>query len=224
MQRIGIIVAMCLLSACSFAHAQEQDQEQARTQRMFGVGISLNPTSLIATDEGTQLFLPVGTTNIRLALTPSPNFRIEPEFGIYSSEREASLSGITGPSTSQTESFSSTRLGISLFYRAPVAESFAILVGPRAGFVWLSSEEKVTGTDPESESTSESDFYAGAALGGEYMLSNNFGIGAEAQLNYVSLGEPETKSTSGGTDPGPRISLSRSLITSNALVFIHFYF
>jgi hypothetical protein len=51
----------------------------------------------------------------------------------------------------------------------------------------VSNESSYLGST-ETSDLSKTDFYIGPAIGGEYMFSNNFSLGGEIQVNYISIG------------------------------------
>jgi hypothetical protein len=109
------------------------------------------------------------------------------------------------------------RLGVGLFAVRPVDSSFNSYFGPRVGILSTSSTSSSTGSS-ESKTT-ETDFFVGFCLGGEYLLSPHFSMGGEAQLNYISFGNPDR--TSGSATSSTR---SQSLFTNNAVMFFRWYF
>ena len=182
------------------------------SQTKVGLGVSLNPTALVFGGTTASLFLPIGFTNFYVPVMVSAGFRIEPEAGIYSYSSESS----SGSSSSKsTESI--LRVGVGLFSVRSTESSFSSYLGPRVGILSTSSTSSFTG-NPESK-TSETDFFIGLCLGGEYLFSPHFSAGGEVQLNYISFGNPDRT-------PAPTTSSTRtqSLITNNALMFFRWYY
>jgi hypothetical protein len=209
------------LAVLAFAFSTAAAQNAPRT---FGVGVSLNPSALVVSEDAGNLFLPVGFTNITLPITISENFRIEPEFGILTTNSYDEASGL--PTVSRDNTTSATRFGTGIFYRMPIAESFAAYAGPRVGLQLINNTvEAVDQGETSTRTRSQTNIHFGGAVGGEYMLSQHFSLGAEAQLNYVSMGEitttyepePIAPPTEGGES-------SQSLFATNALIFARFYF
>ncbi|RCK72652.1 MAG: hypothetical protein IGBAC_0463 [Ignavibacteriae bacterium] len=187
---------LCILGVVSCLSTASGQESQTK----IGVGVSLNPTALLSTSTSSTLFLPVGLTNIYIPIMVSANFRIEPEAGIYSLSSETS----SGSSTRKS-SLSILRLAIGLFYVLPAESSFNSYFGPRVGILSTSSTSSFTGSTEAK--TSETDFFIGFCVGGEYLFSPHFSAGGEAQLNYISFGNPD-----------------RSVFTNNALMFFRWYF
>jgi hypothetical protein len=220
-----ILRALCALILTTTAiHAQTPAPREPRT---IGIGANLNPTGLFIIESDANTFLPVGLTNILVAITPTPQFRIEPEIGHYSTSRtetEEVEPGGAPPMTVTSESTTGvTRLGTGIFYRAEPAESFSIYVGPRVGVLLASTFESMRFSSSEStRESSETDLYVGLASGGEYMLGSHFSLGVEVQFNYVSFGTP-TVTLSPAQSPDDD-EVSRSALSTNALVAARFYF
>lgn len=205
MKQALLLSILGVICSVSIALAQE-------SQTKVGIGVSLNPTALFGSGSSSTLFLPVGLTNIYIPIMASANFRIEPEAGIYSLSSETSSGSFSSKSSS-----SILRLAIGLFYVRPSESSFNSYFGPRVGILSTSSTLSSTGF-PESK-TSETDFFIGFCVGGEYLFSSHFSAGGEAQLNYISFGNPDR--TPAPTTPSTR---SQSVLTNNALMFFRWYF
>jgi hypothetical protein len=205
MKQTFLVSILGLICCLSFALGQE-------SQTKVGIGVSLNPTALFSSGSSSTLFLPVGLTNIYIPIMASANFRIEPEAGIYSESSEN-----TSGSFSSKSSSTILRLGVGLFYVRSSETSFSSYVGPRLGILSTSSTSSSTGSS-ESK-TSETNFFIGLCVGGEHSFSSHFSIGGEAQLNYISFGNPDR--TPASTTPSTR---SQSVFTNNALMFFRFYF
>jgi len=185
------------------------------SQFKIGVGIGLNP---IAIGHGDRMFLPVGLGNFYIPIQISNNIRIEPELGIMSFNDE-----ISSEDQSNTNSTSILRYGVGGFYTINPAKSFKNYFGVRLGLMSATDEDE---SDPESEydpntEESQSAFYFGFSVGGEYFFSDYFSLGAELQINYISFGEPEYKPASEHSDYK---DYSRTYLSNNGVIFARFYF
>jgi len=202
-----LTINLCFLALISFISSAIGQESQVKV----GIGVSVNPTALFSSSSSLTMFLPVGLTNIYVPIMTSANFRLEPEAGILSFSSETS-----GPSPYKTSS-TSLRLGIGLFYVKHLDSSFAFYVGPRLGILASSTTVRYS-VDPETK-TSETDFFIGACIGGEYSFSRHFSLGGEVQLNYISYGSPDH--TPASISESTR---SQSAFTNNALMFCRWYF
>lgn len=200
-----LLTCLTISLLVSLAFSQE-------TKKKIGLGVSLNPTALLSSSSTSTLYLPVGLTNIYVPINVAESFRLEPEAGIFTSSSESSSGSFSSKSSS-----SFIRLAVGLFYLSSPDNSFNSYVGPRIGVLMTSSTSQQTG-NPEYK-TSETDFFIGLAIGGEYLISPHFGLGGEAQLNYISFGQPDVSPA-----PSSPSTQSRSMFTNNALMFFRWYF
>jgi hypothetical protein len=201
--RITSLAALAVLAAVSAAQAQVPDHA-------VGLGVSLSPSALVDMSSQTTLVLPVGFGNIYLPIIAGPNFKIEPEFGIWRTSSSTDYSG-------SSASFSGTllRVGAGLFRFVRVGGGTALYVGPRVAMVRSSDSQTSSGITSSSHQT---DWSFGLAIGGEHFFSPHFSLGGEVQLNYISVGTEEQT-----PPPTFQPSVSSSMITNNGLIFIRLY-
>jgi hypothetical protein len=139
----------------------------------FGVGFGQG-FSFIGSDLSV-LALPIDFADFSVVIRGS-NFRFEPTLGYFSIS-----------STGSSNDFSNFRLGTILAYTNS-RESMNFYYGIDIGVILTSEGDR-----------SKTDFFIGPAIGGEYMFSNNFSLGGEIQINYISIGnfnEDSDESTS----------------------------
>ncbi|MFC2119566.1 outer membrane beta-barrel protein [Bacteroidota bacterium] len=146
----------------------------------FGVGFGQG-FNFFGGEELSVITLPIDFADFSVVVR-GKNFRFEPTLGYFSSSSSSSSSGYTYESSS-----SNLRLGTILAYATAIS-SMNLYYGIDIGVI-LSSEKRES-TFPGSTSTdrSKTDFYIGPAIGGEYMFSDNFSLGGEIQINYISIG------------------------------------
>lgn len=197
------ILVLATLVGISLASGQE-------TKGKIGIGVSLNPIAILGSGSTSIFLLPVGLSNIYIPIMAGPSFRIEPEAGIFTISTETTLG-----SSSEKSSTTLLRLGIGLFYVHSSESSFNSYFGPRIGI--LSTSETSSTTGNSETKTSETDFFIGFCIGSEYLFSPHFSIGAEAQLNYISFGNPEYT-------PSQSSERTMNCFTNNALIFFRWYF
>ncbi len=173
--RIGALVAALTFAAPAAAQPSQPSQP---SQGRVGIGLGL-PThsfgSLLSTAgtatgmfEGPQIYVPINV---------SPNLRIEPQFGYFSN---------TDDEVDETDS--AFTLGAGVFYVAPVSERTNIYAGGRLAFTWTKDEDHAGTTFTK---TTQRNTSIAPVFGGEYSPSPRFSVGAEAQLNFVWLGDPK---------------------------------
>ncbi len=159
-------------------------------EKKIGIGVSIDPTGSSS---------PYGLSSIYIPIKANTNFRIEPEAGILS----RSYSGSSSPGIES----SFLKLGVGLFYVTWPEISLNTYAGPRAGLLFVSSTNSGT-------KKSETGFFTGISLGMEYSVSARFSIGAEAQVNYMSLPLGES----------PLLTWTSNVLENDALVFFRWYF
>ncbi len=173
----------------------------------FGVGFGQG-LGFIGSEDFSVLSLPIDFTDFSVTIR-STNFRFEPTLGYFSIS-----SSITSSSSGYTSEFKSSnfRLGTVLAY-ANAMESMNLYYGIDFGII-LSSETRESSFPGGSESTDESktDFFIGPAVGGEYMFSDNFSLGGEIQINYISIGNFDDDSDA-----------STSAISSRGKIILRWY-
>jgi len=207
--RIASLAVLVSLVAASAAQAQVPD-------RAAGLGVSLNPSALIISDDESTLMLPVGFGNIYVPIIAGP-LKIEPEVGIWhtSSSTSSSYSGISYSSSSTTTLL---RVGVGVFRFVRVGGGTALYVGPRVAMVRASTSEKCS-PGCTASSSHQTNWSYGLAIGGEHFFSPHFSLGGEVQLNYIKIGNEVHEPAS----PYPASSSSQSIISNNGLLFIRLY-
>lgn len=182
----------------------------------IGLGVSINPFALFYTSSTSDFFVPVDITNIYIPVMVKPNFRIEPEAGIFSHSYE-----YTSGTNISKHTLTVFRIGIGLFYMHSIDTSFSTYLGPRTGILSTSEKSGYTSSysGDEENTFSEIDFFIGLCLGGEYLFSRHFSAGGEVQLNYIKYGNPERTPASITST-----NYTQSIFTNNCLLFIRWYF
>ncbi len=202
MKTILRIGAMAIALALA-APASAQQPSQGRV----GIGLGL-PThsfgSLLSTlggatgvFEGPQIYVPINV---------SPNLRIEPQFGYISA---------TDDDLHETDS--AFTIGAGAFYVAPMGQQTNIYAGGRLALIWT-KDENHTGGGLLVKTTQRATSLA-PVFGGEYAVSPRFSVGAEAQLNFVWLSDPDQE-VGGITQTFP----GGSNYFTQGLIFVRIYF
>ena len=152
----------------------------------FGVGYSHGYT-FFGGEEISVITLPIDFADFSVVIR-TKNFRFEPTFGYFSSSYKNTINGITYESSS-----SNLRLGTVLAYANAIA-SMNLYYGIDIGVILSSETSGSSSTD-----RSKTDFFVGPAIGGEYMFSENFSLGGEIQINYISIGNFDDDSDASST-------------------------
>jgi hypothetical protein len=226
------IVILLVAVLVTSAPAQAQDSSGFH----FGAGISVEPSlfgqTLVYDGEGMYLGMnPLYSASpyyIYLPVTLTKNFRVEPRFGIYSYSNESTNS--LSPSETDKSDFTITHIGLAVEYIIPVSERFQMYAGPRAGLNFLTSTStsyQYNGTpSPVSVTTtnSETDFMISGIFGGEYLPVKDLSIGGEIDINYVTFGNPDYTESSAPVGSTSTTTITRSLVSTGALLFIRWNF
>ncbi|MGH7637163.1 MAG: outer membrane beta-barrel protein [Gemmatimonadaceae bacterium] len=203
------ILALVVLVA-SPAIAQESP---AASAGRIGIGVTLNPTTVLA-DESLG-FLPLGVTNFVMPIRLGARATLEPEFGVFRFKEDLTQPGGVASETT----LSNYRVGVGLLFNLADRAALIPYVGPRVGLVLTSVEESSTfGGSTTTTTQDQTGFYFGGALGAQHFFTRHFSLGGEVQLLYTSISYDEE--SSGGTPP----DRSQSLISTNGLVTLRWYF
>lgn len=199
--------AAFLLAVASSLSAQDTTATPSRQSPRWGVGVALNPTALVAFDQD-FLFLPIGFGNFVIPIHAG-SVTWEPEFGLFKFSTSSSGGGF-----SSEDSFTNLRLGLGILFDLTARGDLHPYFGPRLGIARSSS--KSTAGGPGTSST-QTNWYIGAALGAQHYFASHFSLGGEVQLTRTSLGEPKTEPPSSGSQSG-------SMVHTTALMLLRWYF
>ena len=172
----------------------------------FGVGFGQG-FNFIGSGDLSIFTLPIDFADFSVVIR-GKNFRFEPTLGYFSTSSSSTSSGFTSESD-----FSNVRLGAIIAY-ANSSGTMNFYYGIDIGVI-LSSESS-SSTFPGSTSSDESktDFFVGPAIGGEYMFSDNFSLGGEIQINYISIGQFNGDS---------QTDVSQSAVSSRGKIVLRWY-
>ncbi len=178
-------------------------QETAKIRTGFGVTFG---KELFLFDEGdaSGLTLPFDFANVSVVIRGT-KFRLEPRLGYFRFSRSSSTSFGSGKFT-----FSNWRLG-ALVAANKIKGSTNYYYGANLGLIFTSQSSNF-GSDSDSES--KTDFFIGPAIGGEHMFSENFSLGGEIQVNYISMGEFNGESS---------IDVSQTAISTRGMIVVRWY-
>ena len=202
-------LALVVLAASPLA---AQEASPAESAGRVGIGVTLNPTMVLA-DENLG-FIPLGVTNFVLPIRVSSRVTLEPEFGVFRLTDEFTAGGVRDETT-----LNNFRIGVGLLFNLADRAALIPYIGPRAGIVLTSQEERSTfGGTTTTTSQDQTGIYAGGAIGAQHFFTRHFSLGGEVQLLYTTISSDETASS--GTPP----ERSQSLVTTNGLVVVRWFF
>lgn len=208
---LSCIITSLVLSLSTIVQAQDSVAHSSKVK--VGIGASVNASSIITFNGGSSsLVYPIGFMNILIPIS-FEQFRLEPEFGDYAMTSEETSASITS-----TDRYNIIRMGLAAHYVHSFGDQSQFYIGPRVTFFMVNSNSAAT-NDPTEEERNWTDILIGASLGGEYLFSSHFSLGAEVQMNYISHGNPEVK-------PEPMVATeeSGSILSNNAALIIRWYF
>ena len=182
-----------LLAALAVAFPALAEEKPATDNKaQVGIGVSFGASDNLTI----QLFQRVPTSQVYVPINIGV-LRIEPSLGFLSYDQDGGGSG------------SALALGVGGFYVMRPARDFNYYAGGRIGLGFVNDKNtagvKGSGTD----------FRLAVAVGGEWMASPRFSIGAEAQFGRTGYGEIKR----GGVVDQPAVSS----FDTTGLLFLRFY-
>lgn len=218
---ISAAAAATLLATSLTATAQDSAGSAHTSSKDFhiGIGAGLSLLSPVIIGGSTLFAGPFGGGSLVIPLDIAGVIRIEPEVSFF----HYSESDDTSSDTS-----TSVKVGAGIFYMFGIGKDAQGTIGARLGPQFVSTAEEREQPDPNGgtlqvETTRSSiNFAAGPAFGGEYFFSEYFSLGAEAQINFIYLGE-ESIDIDPGPDPGGNDQTGFAAHT-NAVIFARVFF
>ena len=201
--RLGMLTALTCLVITIPVDAQESTA--GRFPRV-GVGVAIADVRSVLPG----LYMYTSTVSPSVFTVPidiSARLRIEPEIGYYGQTYESEDTEIA-----RTGKY--LALGLFPMIRREV---YNLYFGVRIGITSTTySYETQLGYTTHRIKESMSGYSITPAIGGEYLISNSFSVGGEAQLNLSSSkGDHE--------DEGGKHTVSDSVTKTRALLFVRFY-
>jgi hypothetical protein len=203
MRSIVVTLAVCVL-ATSLTAAQDDSTK-------VGVGLAFLAENPIGQLTGrSTLYVPIAT---------GPSFRVEPMLGWAHTSDHLTTSDPTSPENGVSQSSSALLLGVGLFGMKRLGSGTLLYYGPRIGIAW----GRVQDTDQSGNSlkTSQTDWFAEGALGGEHRISH-FSVGGEIDLSYLHMGDPSFEQT--GAQTFLAAAAGGSTVGTGASAFVRWYF
>ena len=200
MKKTIIILSVLIFTSFTIIKAQQEEKTQLK---LVGFGLHIEQFKL---NDITDLSsAPVN--KLIVTINPTQNFRIEPEFGFKFGTND------------KTKLKSSTiNFGVGAFGQIQRGK-LNIYGGLRFEYGLMSIEDNnYNGMTQTKETDKLNRFMFGPALGGEYFLGDNFSIGGEISVLYVTINKAIDPKPTGYED-------SKSNYTStNSGLFLRFYF
>ncbi len=214
---IPVAIALAIGATSLEARAQETGTAHTSTKDFqIGIGAGLSLLSPVIVGGSTIFAGPFGGGSLVIPLDIAGVVRIEPEVGFFHYNQGTD----TNSDTSTT-----VKLGAGIFWMFGIGDDAQGTLGARLGPQIVSQvQERPEAMGAGSVETTRTaiNFAAGPAFGGEYFFSENFSLGAEAQINFMYLGE-EDISVDPGPDPGGNDQTGFAAHT-NAVIFARVFF
>lgn len=194
-------VAFAALALAAPALAQQQPSHPR-----VGLGISMDTDTVgrLITNSG-SVYAPPAVLYVPFYVTP--NVRIEPAIGwirVHDDQNDVTSS--------------SFQLGVGALFLKPVTTSTNLYVGGRLSSIWDRDETRVSAVT--TRKTTQRNTELAVVLGGEYLPSPWFSVGAEAQLGFTWLGDV-TQEVTGAPNT---VTSGGSAQSTRALLFMRVYF
>jgi hypothetical protein len=183
---------LILLLTTGYLQAQTESAETV-TPRVFGFGLKANVLNLIDFIDDN-----LTPTKILLTISPSKNFRLEPEIGLVSTSRkDAKSNGML--------------LGIGLYPMMQKGRT-NIFGGLNVNSLTVNQEQKSSISSQKVEGKFTR-FAFGVKIGGEYFIGNHFSIGGDVGIASVKS-KYSIKGASNGSTDDPEL---KSLLTESSI-------
>lgn len=232
---IVVLLTILMITLSTKVFSQEEPRNR------IGVGISLDPARIgqqdyfINTEYPNQGLLLINQSPIvfYLPIQIFERLRVEPTFGLFSSNKERAT---VYNSWSYVASYevSSVEIGLRALYISPFSSSFTLYCGSRLSFIFLSSTffDSYVYSDPTNNrayraEVNETDVTVGGIFGAEFFPVLEFSVGGECGLAYTSFSSPKVSSSS--TPPPspndtPTLERKQHSWRTDALFFVRWYF
>lgn len=190
-----------------------------------GIGMSLNPTALVG-DNSDTFQQPFGVVTWYVPVRIGNHFRVEPEAAYFNNKRREQDNASRDLETRTNF----VRLGMGVFYEwqpnTLLGDSILrVYAGTRLGILslWTTRDyyDRTSGNFLGGDGLNRACLYYVAALGGEYMIGKNLGVGLEFQLGNYEFGEPQYRY--GLLPPNYPVLTRYTIFASTALAFIRLY-
>ena len=185
--------------------------------RRVGIGVAIgNPYDILPQLEAETLAAPT----ILIPIQVTDGFRLEPEIGIFRSRNEE-----LGPSSRNDEAIVDTvngvEVGVGLFPQK-LQQNFRLYYGVRVGYMRIAEEGPFFG---DTRTVTLNGFFVAPAVGGEFLFSNRFSLGAEVQFRHTSVTRETVAQGLISSDGSPASEKTeRSASATRVLLISRFYF
>ena len=185
--------------------------------RRIGIGAALgNVYDVLLPTEVDAVTAPV----ILVPIQVTDRFRLEPEIGVFRSTVKEIAPGARDDEAS-VNSVNGVEIGVGVFPQT-LQQDFRLYYGIRIGYARIVQEDPLF---RDTRTLTLDGFFVAPAVGGEYLFSDRFSLGAEVQLRHTSV---EGENVVGGLtrpDGSPASDrIERSTSATRVLFVSRFYF
>jgi hypothetical protein len=211
--------------ACAVGIFLSSSSLLAQERITAGIGMSLNPAALVG-DNSDTFQQPFGVVTWYVPLRIGNHFRVEPEAAYFNNNRREQDNASRDLETRTNF----IRVGMGVFYEwqpnTLLGDSvLRVYAGTRLGILslWATRDyyDRTSGNFLGGDGLNRACLYYVAALGGEYLIGKNLGVGLEFQLGNYEFGEPQYRY--GVFPPNYPVLTRYTIFASTALAFIRLY-
>ena len=169
--------SVALLGLFAFLVAEPAYAQQG--SRRVGVGAAIGnvydtfPQLEADTVSAPAILIPIQVTD---------RFRLEPEIGVFRSSRKE-----LAPGSGDDEAFVNSARGVEVgagMFSQMLQQNFRLYYGVRVGYTRIVREDPVFG---DTRTLTLNGFFVAPAVGGKYLFSDRFSLGAEVQFRHTSV-------------------------------------
>lgn len=213
MSPVHRLSALLALAASPLVAQEAVPAAQVERTGRFGVGVTMNPTTVFIDDSFG--FLPFGVQTFVVPIRTGMRTTLEPEVGIVRFSSSSSGFGSTNES-----SVNNLRLGVGLLMDLTERGGLRPYIGPRVGVNRTTTEFRSSfGGGTNENTTKQNGWYISGVFGAQHFFTRHFSLGGEVQLTRMSMKTTET-STGGGALPEGE----QSLVSSTGIALIRWFF
>ena len=209
------VASVVLLGLFAFLVAEPAYAQQG--SRRVGIGVAIgNPYDILPQLEADTVAAPA----IFIPIQVTDDFRLEPEIGVFRSRNEDLGLG-SSDDDPIVDSVNGVEVGVGLFPQK-LQQDFRLYYGVRVGYMRIVEEGPFFG---ETRTVTLNGFFVAPTVGGEYLFSDRFSLGAEVQFRHTSVTRETVAEGIRAPDGSPASErVERSSSATRVLFVSRFYF
>ena len=200
-----------------FAFLATEPAYAQQSSRRVGIGAAIgNVYDIFPQQEADTVSAPV----ILIPIEVTDGFRLEPEIGVFRSSTKE-----LAPGSSDDEAFVNAAHGVEVgvgVFPQTLQQDFRLYYGVRVGYTRIVREEPLFG---DTRTLTLNRYFVAPAVGGEYLFSDRFSLGAEVQFRHTSVKGQNIVPGLTFSDGSPASdTIERSVSATRVLLVSRFYF